>query len=79
MKHIQPDTHHFFASSASTWMTTTDKRGLHDVLAAMEKEGKTFNLFLVPLPWDAVYEIGMYRPVVEGAEWLGGFTFGEEN
>lgn len=77
MKHIQPDTHHFFASSASTWMTTTNERGLHDVLEAMEKEGRTFNLYLVPLPWDAVYEIGMYQPQVENAEWLGSFTFEE--
>ena len=79
MKHIQPDTHHFFASSASTWMTTTDERGLHDVLEAMEKEGKTFNLFLVPLPHSADYEIRLYRPAVQGVEWLCAFTFDEEN
>ena len=79
MKHKQPDTHHFFASSASTWMTTTNERDLPTVLRLMEDEGRTFNLFLVPLPHTADYEIRMYQPQVKGTEWLGSFTFDKEN
>ena len=39
----------------------------------MMKEGYPFNLFLVPLPYDADYEINMYQPQVEGTQWLGYF------
>lgn len=73
MKHIHPDNLHFFASSASTWMTTTPERDLHQLLTLMQKEGRIFNLFMVPLSHDEDYAISMYRPVVEGAVWLGSF------
>lgn len=73
MRYVQPEGMHFFASSAATWMTTTPKRSLSDLLSAMQAEGLTFNLFLVPLPHDADYEIKTYRPQVEGAQWLGFF------
>ena len=79
MKHKQPTNHHFFASSASTWMTTTNERDLPTVLRLMEDEGRTFNLFFVPLPHTADYEIRMYQPQVKGTEWLGSFTFDKEN
>jgi hypothetical protein len=39
----------------------------------MEKAGQGFNLFLVPLPYDAVYDINFYQPQVEGTQWLGYF------
>ena len=79
MRHIDPEDTHFFASSASTWMTTNPGRDLPTLLKLMEDEGRTFNLFLVPLPHSADYEIRMYRPAVQGAEWLGSFTFDKEN
>ena len=79
MRHIQPDNTHFFASSAATWMTTTPDRDLAEVLEAMENEGLTFNLFLVPKPHDADYQIKMYQPQVEGAVWLGTFYFEGES
>jgi hypothetical protein len=64
---------HFFASSVATWMLTTPERNLKQVLDMMMKEGYPFNLFLVPLPHDADYEINMYQPQVEGTQWLGYF------
>ena len=73
MKHYAPADHHFFASSASTWMATNETRGLHDVIKAMEKEGLLFNLFLVPVAHTAEYEIRAYRPRVDGVVWLGTF------
>ena len=64
---------HFFAASTSTWMATTPDRNLSQVLKLMEKEGQGFNLFLVPLPYDADYEISFFQPQVEGTQWLGYF------
>lgn len=79
MKHIPPDDTHFFASSASTWVTTSPDRDLSQLLEIMEAEGRTFNLFMLPVPYTADYEIKMYQPQVEGAVWLGTFDFDEEN
>ena len=64
---------HFYASSAFTWITTTAERNLQQLIKHMDKEGYTYNLFLVPLPHDATYEIKHYQPQVEGTQWLGTF------
>lgn len=64
---------HFFASSVATWVLTTPERTLGDLIKHMEKEGYPFNLFLVPLPYDADYEINFYQPQVEGTQYLGFF------
>lgn len=77
MKHTAPPDTHFFASSAATWMTTTPSRSLRSMIQLMEQEGRMFNLYFVPVPYDADYEIKMYQPQVEGAVWLGTFTKGE--
>ena len=69
----QPDNHHFFASSALTWITTTDKRDLRQLLKHMDKEGIGYNLYLVPTAHDQQYEINFYQPQVEGTQWLGYF------
>jgi hypothetical protein len=66
--------HHFYASSVAQWATTTDTRDLPALLELMEKDGHTYNLYMVPGPHDAEYEIKMYQPQVKGAEWLGTFT-----
>lgn len=73
MKMKQQANQHFFAASASTWMATTPDRNLSQLMKLMEKEGAGFNLFLVPLPHDADYEINFYQPQVEGTQWLGFF------
>ena len=65
---------HFYASSVATWATTTDERDLPDLLDLMEKEGLTYNLFLVPGEHTDPYEIAMYQPMVKGTQWLGTFT-----
>lgn len=67
------DAFHFYASSAAMWATTTPDRNLPALLKLMESDGFAYNLFLVPLPHDADYEINMYQPQVQGAQWLGFF------
>lgn len=69
----QPENSHFFASSVCTWITTTDKRDLRQLMKHMDKEGYAYNLFLVPVPHTHQYEIDMYQPQVEGTRWVGFF------
>jgi len=64
---------HFYASSVYTWMTTNATRDLRQLLQLMDKEGETYNLYLVPLPYTEDYNIKMYQPQVEGTQWLGTF------
>ena len=71
--------YHFYASSCATWATTTPNRTLPELLELMNREGYTYNIYMVPGPHDASYTIKMYCPQVEGAEWLGSFTFDKEN
>ena len=75
MKHTTD--YHFYASSCATWVTTTPDRDLAQVLEMMNREGYTYNLYMVPVPYDAPYEIKRYAPQVEGAELLGTFDFNE--
>ena len=65
---------HFFAASVWDWATTTDNRDLPALIKYMEKQGRGFNLFLVPVSHDTPYEINFYQPQVEGTQWLGFFT-----
>lgn len=69
--------HHFFATSFAAWRTSTPKCGLQALIKAMERDGFTFNLWLVPGPHDAEYEIENYAPKVEGAIPLGVFKLGK--
>ena len=64
---------HFFAASVHDWAQTPDERDLRDLLKLMDKLGYGYNLFLVPLPHDATYDISFYQPQVEGTQWLGFF------
>ena len=68
----QPD-NHFFASSAATWRVTTPDCDLREMLRLMDAEGYDYNLFLVPGPHDAPYEIRQYAPQVEGTQRVGYF------
>jgi hypothetical protein len=65
---------HFYASSVAQWATTDDKRDLPALIDLMEKDGYTYNLFLVPGKHTDPYEISMYQPMVKGTQWLGTFT-----
>ena len=76
MKHTKD--YHFYASSAATWATTTPERDLAQLIELMEAEELTFNIYIVPGSHDAPYEIKMYRPQVEGVEWLGTFDFNKD-
>jgi hypothetical protein len=67
--------YHFFAASAFTYATTTDERNLQDLIKLMSKEKLTFNLFLVPCPFDSDYAINFYQPQVKGTMFLDTFSF----
>jgi len=64
---------HFFAASVHDWGKTTPERDLRALMKLMDKFGYGYNLFLVPLPHDAEYEINFFQPQVEGTQWLGFF------
>ena len=68
--HMPQDTH-FYASSVADWATTNDTRDLRALIKLMEEFGHAYNLWLVPLPFNADYDIKMYQPQVKGAQWLG--------
>lgn len=68
---IKNQTYHFYASSVSTWVTTTDTRSLLDLLKLMEAEGLPYNLFYLPVSHETSYQIKSYQPEVEGAVYLG--------
>jgi hypothetical protein len=65
---------HFYASSVAQWATTDDTRDLPALLDLMDKDGYTYALFLVPVSHTTGYDIKMYCPLVDGAEYLGTFT-----
>lgn len=69
--------HHFYAASVVQWATTTPHRDLRQLLKLMDRDKHSYNLFLVPTPHDAHYEIRMYQPQVEGVVWLGHFETGK--
>ena len=73
MNKHSPESTHFYASSVADWVVTNDTRDLRELLKMMDKFGYPYNLFLVPLPHTANYEIKMYQPQVEGTQWLGYF------
>lgn len=74
----KPKDLHFYASSVAQWATTNEKRDLRQLIKLMDKDGYPYNLFLVPLPHDANYDIRRYQPQVEGAQWLGYFEVKEK-
>jgi len=72
-KQEQQANQHFFAASVWDWATTTDERDLPTLIKHMEKQGRGYNLFLVPVSFDTDYEIAFFQPQVEGTQWLGFF------
>jgi hypothetical protein len=67
----KPNTCHFFAASVYDWATTTEERDLRQLVKLMDGFGTGYNLFLVPLPDGADYDINFFTPQVEGTQWLG--------
>jgi hypothetical protein len=59
---------HFYASSLYEWKTDADLRKL---MKDMDRDEYDYNLFYIPLPASAPYEIRMYEPEVKGAVYLG--------
>ena len=66
--------HHFYASSAAEWMTTTPNRDIRQLLKIMDRSKYQYSVWLVPLPHDANYQIERYAPKVEGAVFIGTFN-----
>lgn len=62
---------HFYASSVAQWATTNEERDLRALLKLMDKDGYSYNLFLVPGKHTDDYEIAMYQPMVKGTQYLG--------
>lgn len=58
---------HFFLSSTEQWMATGPGLDLQQAMRRMNKYGKPYNLWFVPLPSEEEYEIERYAPMVEGA------------
>lgn len=70
---MKENQYHFYASSVAQWATTTEDRDLRQLTALMDKDGYSYNLFLVPGKHTDEYEIKMYQPMVDGVQWLGHF------
>lgn len=62
-----PSDTHFFLSSFATWITTGPNRTLKQAMAALDREGYAYNVWAVPLPPNAEYEIKGWAPQVKGA------------
>jgi len=58
---------HFFAASFCTWKVDTD---IERLIRFMKKEGRPFNLYLVPTSVDTDYDIDNHAPEVEGVVFL---------
>lgn len=67
---------HYFVSSLFGWATDEDRA---KAVARCKRESSNYytrgkqiqmNIYLVPLPADASYEIDYYRPVVDGVEFI---------
>lgn len=62
---------HYFVTSVGRWEVGTDRKALE---RAFKADGLEFGVWKVPAPLDAEYEISGFRPMVEGAEFLGKVT-----
>ena len=71
-------TFHFYAASIAQWATTTDTRDLPALIELMNRDGFDFALWFVPGEHTSSYQIKMYQPQVEGAQYLGHFTAQEQ-
>ena len=54
---------HFYASSVATWRTNEN---IEQLIKDMKREKYPFEVYYVPLPSDAEYQINWYVPQVEG-------------
>lgn len=66
--------HHFFASSLGEWRVGYD---LATLIAAMKRGKLPFNVYLVPGPKDAHYNIEWYCPQVDGTIFLAFYGKGD--
>ena len=67
----EPQQFHFYASTVASWVTDAD---VTKVINKIKRNKLPYNLFYVPLPPNAGYDIEYYQPVVEGLIFLG--TYG---
>ena len=48
--------YHFYASSCATWATTTPDRDLPSLIELMNREGYTYNIYMVPAQLCSFYQ-----------------------
>ena len=75
-----PKPYHFFTSSVMNWQTGDDLPKLIRQQTRVDRpksgmKATGFNVFVVPLPSDAHYDIDEYKPQVEGTRWLFGYNY----
>lgn len=63
---------HFYAASVGAWRTSDN---LDELITLMKAGDMAFNIWYVPVPNDAPYEINFYAPQVDGAIYLGFYTY----
>jgi len=62
---------HYFTSSFANWQIHADKFKCVEAQRKADKGiAKSCNLYKVPLPIEAPYDINEYKPEVEGVEFL---------
>ena len=60
----------------ATWITDKDvNKAIRRIKREDQKVCKGCNVFYVPLPADAHYEINYYQPQVEGVQFLGNYNY----
>ena len=79
-KKEQPaQTFHWFASSLLNWSTHEDLLKCLERQKRLDRSGNNkmaaCNVFKVPLPADATYEIEWYQPQVDGTQFIATITY----
>lgn len=64
MKPKANESHHYFASNVFEWRTDQNIEGL---VTFFKKQKTPFDLWYIPRPESACYEIRFFAPQVEGA------------
>lgn len=61
---------HFFASNFAEWKAS---ESLTELCDWMKKSKQSHNVYYVPLPFSAEYDINFYQPQVAGVLYLGSY------
>lgn len=75
---MQNQNFHFLVTNHYGWVSTTTERNLADAIELTKSRSKGmtqpyYDVWYVPVPSDAEYEIDQYKPLVNGAVCVGHF------